>query len=64
MELLLCSGAKTCGLNPVEILCYIEESVTSDEYEAIQKFLKWLVSNKKTYGRNIQSVWEEWQQSR
>jgi len=64
LELLLIQGAKQNGLDVDGIMCQIGEYLTQPEYDAIEKFIKWLVANKKTYGwGNIQAVWKEWQTS-
>ena len=58
---LLREAASMMGtFEPSEIMPCIEEDLTLEEYEHCTNFLTWLVSNKKTYGSNVNSVWEEW----
>lgn len=60
--MLLIDGAKQCGKDPSAILMYIEEQLTFDEYAAIEEFLNWVVSTKRTYGYNVETVWNDWLQ--
>lgn len=61
---LLRRGVKTLGMHdPDEVLNYIEEDMTPDEYNAAKAFLKWLVENNKTFGHNIPQVFAEFEKS-
>ena len=58
-ETLLREGVKVTG-NFKKALCYIEESLTPDEYKDIDQFTTWLDDNARTFGWNLKSVWAEW----
>lgn len=53
----LLDATKTCGsYKPADVLCYIGESLTIDESKELEKFLKWLKANKRTFGWNLPEV--------
>ena len=62
---LLRQAAKTLGTYENEqVLGYIEESLTIEEYEEVNEFLTWLNKGQKTYGHNLAEVWDEWRVSK
>jgi len=46
---------------PDEALSHIEESLTGDEYDAIEAFLQWLKDNDRSFGWNIAEVVADWE---
>jgi hypothetical protein len=59
---LLRDGACTTG-NFAEVFYYIEENLKIKDVTDVQNFLKWVVDNNLTYGRNVGEVWQQWRQS-
>jgi len=58
------NGIKTTG-DPEEAVWYVEEQLTFDEAEELEKFAKWLVSKGKTVGwRNYREVYNEFKNDR
>lgn len=47
--------------NPDDCLYRVEESMTGEQYETAEAFLTWCHTNGKTFGHNIQDVFEEFQ---
>jgi len=45
-----------------EALSHIEESLTGDEYDAVEAFLQWLKDNDISFGWNIAAVVAAWEQ--
>lgn len=61
---LLLNAVKSVGSFEIsEVLPYFEEQLTMPEYEACEAFLKWVVANDRTFGRNLAEVWDEWEKT-
>lgn len=61
LEILLKEGASAAGdFRPTCLLPYIEESLTLEENEHVEQFLKWMETNKLKFGHNLPEVWERW----
>lgn len=58
---LLLFAAEQVGV--AEALGYIEEHLTSDEYDRAEAFLAWCQETGTTFGWNINEVWMRWKQS-
>lgn len=58
---LLLFAAEQVGV--AEALGYIEEHLTSDEYDRAEAFLAWCQETETTFGRNIEEVWGRWKES-
>ena len=55
---LLRMTVKECGsYDPDEVMPRIEEQLTGDQYEIVDKFLTWVRDNNLGFGRNIQEVY-------
>ena len=62
--LLLMAVKQMGSYDPKEALPYIEEQLTVREIEISEKFLNWVVTNEKKFGRgNLAKLWEEHQLS-
>jgi hypothetical protein len=60
LEALLHNGVKTIGsFEPDKVLPFIEEQLTSQEYETGYAFLSWVADNNKTFGWNLPEVFNE-----
>lgn len=59
VQRLLLSATKQYG--PDEALAHIEESLTGDEYDAIEAFQEWLKKNDRSFGWNIAEVVKLWE---
>ena len=46
-----------------ENICYLEESLTLDEYASVYAFFIWLEENNKTFGQNVIDVWNTFSNS-
>ncbi len=56
---LLRQAAKTFGTHdPEEVMGYIEEQLTGEQYRIAHEFLTWLTDNDYTFGHNIQEVYK------
>jgi len=65
MAYMVRDGVKTIGgYNPHNIMPYIAEELTAKEYDIIEGFLTWVYKNKKTFGWNIQEVFNEYKKGR
>jgi len=57
---LVSSALRMSGLDPESNMAYIGEQLTEDEYEKIEKFLKWMKKNGKAVGSaNYKKVFAE-----
>jgi len=58
---LLREAVKTTGsYDPKDCLPLIEERLSPPGVEAAERFLNWCVDNKRTFGRNIHQVYQEY----
>lgn len=44
-----------------DALMFIEESLTGDEYDAVEAFVQWLKDNDRSFGWNIAEVVADWE---
>lgn len=60
---LLLGAVKMAGTyDPDEVLVYIEESLTGEEFDASHAFLKWVQDNGREFGRgNFWDIWAQWE---
>ena len=59
-HLLLEATSRAGTVDPDECLLYVEESMTGEEYDLAESFLKWCHTNDRQFGHgNILSVYEE-----
>lgn len=59
VQRLLHTAVKSHGFE--DVLMFIEESLTGNEYEAVEAFLQWLKDKKRSFGWNIAEVVVNWE---
>ena len=59
VQRMLLHAVKSHGVE--DALMSIEESLTGDEYDAVESFLKWLTAKGRNFGWNIAEVVADWE---
>lgn len=59
IQRMLHTAVKSHGFE--DVLMFLTESLTGDEYESIEAFLQWLKDNKRSFGWNIAEVVVDWE---
>lgn len=61
LQAMLIHGVSQSGTtNPKETMIYIQQVLTSQEYDDGYAFLKWCQVTGTTFGWNLPDVWKKW----
>ena len=61
LQALIHMATKAAGsYEPSRALSHIEEQLNLQDYDEADRFLKWVIATKTTFGWNLPEVWKRW----